>query len=102
MGKKHKDKNKETSSYRVISTPNDNEVESKKEASSFDTQINRQRVQAYRERLKKNGFKQISFYIPKDIYSKLQYLKSVKNKSYADIIEALVAKEYYRVINRKN
>ncbi len=101
MGKKHRNKNKKISSYRVISTPNDSKID-KEEISSLDEQTNRQRVQAYRERLKRNGFKQISFYIPKNIYDKLQYLKSVKNKSYADIIEALVAKEYYRIINKKS
>jgi len=61
---------------------------------------NNLRVKKHREKLKSKGFKQISFFISSSSYSHLQYLKSLKNKSYADIIESLIAKEYYRLIRR--
>ena len=57
-------------------------------------------VKKHREKLKKLGFKQVSVYLPPDVYKKLKFLKLHTNKSYADILERLINEEFEKFRDR--
>ncbi len=59
-------------------------------------------VKKHREKLKQLGFKQVSIYLPPEVYKKLKFLKLHTNKSYADILERLINEEFERFKNKSN
>ena len=79
-----------------------NDVENNNNSTDISSDLLSANVKRHREKLKKLGFKQVSVYLAPDIYKKLKFLKIHRNKSYANLISDLIAKEYESFKKRRD